>query len=177
MVAWLPKRLPGAQELPGMVGLMVRQAGSGGISLVQPQWTVAWLVKSWAWWAKAQVGWARHLRRGQVGAHQGAGAVVLKHGLPGKKRRVHVVSHEEGFTVLWPWRWMAPVGLHVMRGPRGLTKTTRHVRLEVCLSWEPRRTHSRSRLALSRRHQGHLHRCCGAPEMRINVDGFGLGGR
>lgn len=160
MVAWLPKRLPGAHELPGMVGLMdlVRQAGSEGLSLEQPQWTVAWRVKSWSWWAKAHVVRAGHMRWGQVSAHQGAGAVVLKHGLPGKRRRVRVFSHKEGLSVLWPWRWMAPEGLHVRRGSRGLTITTRHVLLEVSLSWEPRRTHSRSRLALSRRHQGHLHR-------------------
>lgn len=177
MVAWLAKGLAGAEEVPGMVGLVVGQVGSGGISLEQPQRSVAWLGKGRAWWAKAHVGRARHLRRGQPAAHQSAGAVVLEHGLPGKQRRVRVVSHEEGFSVLWAWRRMAPVGLHVMRGPRGLTKTARHVWLEVSLSWEPRRTHSRSRLALSRRHQGHLHRCGRAPEVRVDVDVFGLGGQ
>lgn len=55
-------------------------------------------------------------------------------------------------------RWLVPKGLHVMRGPLGLTKITRHVLLELSRSREPLRTHSRSGLALSRRHQGHLYR-------------------
>lgn len=72
-------------------------------------------------------------------------------------------------------RWLVPKGLHVMRGPLGLAKITRHVLVEVSWTGESLRTHSRSGLALSRRHQGHLYRGRRGPsEMGVNVDVFRL---
>lgn len=44
-----------------------------------------------------------------------------------------LTSHKQGLSVLGALGWLVPKGLHVMRGPLGLTKITRHVLLKV--SW------------------------------------------
>lgn len=45
-----------------------------------------------------------------------------------------LTSHKEGLPVLGALRWLVPKGLHVMRGPLGLAKITRHVLVEVSRS-------------------------------------------
>lgn len=45
-----------------------------------------------------------------------------------------LTSHKERLSLLGSLRWLAPEGLHVMRGPLGLTKIWGHVLLEVSRS-------------------------------------------
>lgn len=54
---------------------------------------------------------------------------------------VRLTSHKEGFSVLGALRWLVPKGLHVMRGPLGLTEITRHVLLKVSRSLGKHKTH------------------------------------
>ena len=52
-----------------------------------------------------------------------------------------LTSHKDGLSVLGALRWLVPKGLHVMRGPLGLTEITRHVLLKVSRSLGKRKTH------------------------------------
>lgn len=54
---------------------------------------------------------------------------------------MELTSHKEGLSILGALRWLVPKGLHVMRGPLGLTKITRHVLMEVSRSLGKHKTH------------------------------------
>lgn len=128
-----------------------REVGSGGLPLEQAQGAGA---LAEAGLAEGRVTLAGHLLvvAAVVAVHGGGRVLVVEHVLAGEPR----FANEEGLPVLEGWRGLVSPGLHVMGGPLGLAKITRHVLLEVPRSREPLRTHSRSGLALSRRHQGHL---------------------
>lgn len=138
-------------------GLVRGQVWSWRVPCKHSWYTLALLIKGRTWWPESYVALAREvLLLMDVVAVQGA--VVIVRVLAGIKCRIWTLSNKEALSVLGAEMGLVSKGLHVMRRPLGLTKITWHGLMKVSQSREPLRTHSRSGLALSRRHQGHLYR-------------------